>query len=139
MPSYFFLDFATPEITSQTKMDPVAYIIGRCFQSLVVNKVAADIKASTESDNALGFLSEILGTGCDNLKLWLEQPGAIELVNAVVLAFDDIGSSATETVPSHVLNVIPQTFRILSQAFPVETNFELGLVQIEAHADIPDG
>ena len=139
MPSYFFLDFATPEITSQTKMDPVAYIIGRCFQSLVVNKLAADIKASTESDNALGFLSEILGIGCDNLNLWLEQPGAIELVNAVVLAFDDIGFSATDTVPSYVLDVIPQTFRILSQAFPVETDIGLGLVQIEAHADIPDG
>jgi hypothetical protein len=144
--SDFFLDFATPEITNhiQTEKDPVAYIIGRCFQSLVVNKVAAHIKTSTESDdrlrdNALACLSAILGTECDSLRLWLEQPGAIELLNVVVLVFDNIGPSAMDTVPSYVLDVIPQTFRILSQAFPMGTNIELGLVQIEAHVDIPDG
>ena len=146
MPSYFLLGFATPEITCniQTEKDPVAHIIGRCFQSLVVNKVAAHIKAGTDSDdqlrdNALACLSAILGTGCDNLRLLLEEPGAIELINVVSLAFDDISSPATDTVPSYVLDVIPQTFCILSQAFPGGTNIELGLVQIEAHADIPDG
>ena len=146
MPSYFLLGFATPEITGhiQAEMDPVAHIIGRCFQSLVVNKVVPHIKAGTESDdqlrdNALACLSAILGTGCDNLRLLLEEPGAIELINVVSLAFDDISSPATDTAPSYVLDVIPQTFRILSQAFPRGTNIELGLVQIEAHADIPDG
>jgi hypothetical protein len=146
LPSYFFLDFATPEITNhiQTEKDPATYIIGRCFQSLVVNKVAAHIKTSIESDdhlcdNALTCLSAILGTEYDNLRLWLEHPGAIELLNVVFLAFDDIGSSATDTVPSYVLDVIPQTFHILSRAFPVERNIALGSVQIEAHADIPDG
>jgi hypothetical protein len=146
LPSYFFLDFATPEITGhiQTETDPVANIIGRCFQSLVVNKVAAHIIGRTESDgqlrdNALECLSAILGTECDNFRLWLEQPSAIELLNVVFLAFDDIGTSATDTVPSYVLDVIPQTFRILSQAVSAEMNIELGLIQIEAHADIPDG
>ena len=149
LPSYFYLEFATPEITShiQTEKDPVSHIIGRCFQSLVINKMAAHIKTSTESDdqlrdNALAYLSAVLGIGCDSLSLWLEHPGAIELLNVVFLAFDDIGSSAMDTVPSFVLDVIPQTFRILSQAFPLVMNIELGLVQIEgleAHADISHG
>ena len=143
LPSYFYLEFATPEITShiQTEKDPVAYIIGRCFQSLVLNKVATHIKTTTESDdqlrdNALAYLSAVLGIECDGLRLWLEQPGAIELLNVVFLAFDDIDTYATDAVPSYILDVIPQTFRILSRAFPVKMNIEL---QIEAHANIPDG
>ena len=143
LPAYFYLEFATPEITShiQTEKDAVACVIGRCFQSLVINKVAAHIKTNTEPDdqlrdNALAYLSAVLGIGCDGLSLWLEEPGAIELLNVVFLAFDDIGTYVTDTVPSYVLDVIPQTFGILSQAFPVEMNIEL---QIEAHAVIPDG
>ena len=150
LPSYFYVEFATAELSGhiQAEKDPIAYIIGRCFQSLVINKVAAHIKTSTESDdqlrnNALAYLS--LGIGCDSLSLWLEHPGAIELLNVVFLAFDDIHTDhtyTTDTIPSYVLDVIPQTFRILSQAFPVEINIELGLVRIEgleAHTDIPDG
>ena len=143
LPSYFYLQLAAPEITShiQTEMDPIAYIIGRCFQSLVINNVAAHIKAGNKPDdqlrdNAVAYLSAALGIGRDSLRLWPEQPGAIELLNVVFLAFDDISSSATDAVPSYVLDVIPVTFRILSQAFPVDRNIEL---QIEAHADIPYG
>jgi hypothetical protein len=141
--AYFFVDFATPEIIRhfRTEKDPISYVIGRCFQALIVSKGAAYIKSRTDSDvqlrnKVLTCLSAILDTGSDDLRLWLEHPGAIELLNLVFLAFDDIGSSATDTVPSYVLDVIPQTFRILSQAF---SSIELGLVQIGAHADIPDG
>ena len=149
MPSYFLLDLSTPEITRhiQTEADPISHIIGRCFQSLVVNNVAAQINTSTESDdqfrnNVLACSSAILGTERDNFNLWLKHPGAMELLNVLFLAFDDIGPSATDTVPSYVLDVIPQTFRIISQAFPAEMNIEPGLVRIEgleAYTDILDG
>jgi hypothetical protein len=146
LPAYFFVEFATPEIIHhiRTEKDPISYVIGRCFQALIVSKGAAYIKSRTDLDvqlrsKVLMCLSAVLDTVSDELRLWLEQPDAIELLNLVFLAFDNIGSSATDTVPSYILDVIPQTFRILSQGFPVEMNTKLGLIQIEAHADIPDG
>jgi hypothetical protein len=144
LPSYFFLDLATPEIIHhiKTEKDPVTHMIGRCFQALVVSKVAAYIKSLTHSDvqlrsKALACLSAILGTDHGDLSLWIEKPGTIELVNIVLLAFGGISSLATDTVPSYVMDVIPQTFSILSQALPAEINSEFD--QIDAQKDISDG
>jgi hypothetical protein len=150
LPSHFFLDFATPEIIRyiQTETDPVAHMIGCCFQALVVAKVADYIKSLTDSDvelrnKALACLSAILGTETGDLSIWMEMPGTIELVNIVLLAFGGIGSLATDTktdtVPSYVLDVVPQTFSILSQALPAEINTGLKLDQIDARKDTPDG
>ena len=146
LPSYFFLDFATPEIIRhiQTEKDPIAHMIGRCFQALVVSKVAAHIKSLTDSDvqlrnKALACLSAILRTEIGDLTLWIENPGTIELVNIVLLAFGGISSLVTDRVPSYVMDVVPQTFNILSQALPAEINTELGLDQTDAQTDIPDG
>ena len=145
LPSYFF-DFATPEIINhiRTEKDTISYVIGRCFQSLIVSKGAAYIKLRTNSDahlrnKVLTCLSAILDTGSNELRLWLEKPGAIELLNLILLAFDDISSFAVETVPSYILDVIPQTFSILSQAIPTEINTEVELYKIDAQEDIPDG
>ena len=146
LPSYFFLEFSTPEITRhiQTEMDPVSYIIGRCFQALLVSKGAAYIKSFAESDvqlrnKALACLSTIVDTESDDLRLWLEQPGAIELLNLAFLTFDGITPSTTDTMPSYVLDVIPQTFSILSHALPAEINIDPGLDYIDVQADITDG
>ena len=146
LPSYFFLDFATPEIIRhiQTEKDPIAHVIGRCFQALIVGKVAAHIKSLTDSDvqlrnKALACLSAILGSEICDLTLWMENPGTIELVNIVLLAFGGVSSLATDTVPSYVMDVVPQTFNILSQALPAEINTELELDQADAQTDIPDG
>jgi hypothetical protein len=146
LPAYFFVDFATPEIIRhiRTEKDPILYVIGRCFQALIVSKGAAYIKSHTDSDvqlrnKVLACLSAILDTGSDELGLWLEQPGAIELLSVVFLAFDDASSFGAETMPPYVLDVIPQTFGILSQALPTEINTEPGLYQIDARTDNLDG
>ncbi|KAI9446263.1 hypothetical protein H4582DRAFT_544764 [Lactarius indigo] len=85
----------------------------------------------------LACLSAILGTKSDEVKLWLRQPGSIELVNTLFLAFGDIGSLSADTVPSYVLDVVPQTFGILSQTLPAEIKTKLGPDQKHALADIP--
>ena len=146
LPSYFFLDLATPEIIHhiQTEKDPVAHMIGRCFQALVVGKVATHIKSLTDSDVQLGnktlaCVSAILCTEISDLTLWMENPGTIELVNIVLLASGGISSLAADVVPSYVMDVVPQTFNILSQALPAEINTELELDQTDAQTDIPDG
>jgi hypothetical protein len=143
LPSYFFLDLATPDIIRQiqTDNDPIAHMIGRCFQALVVGKVVAQIKSLTHSDvqlsnKVLACLSAILGTERDDLSLWVEKPGTIELVNILVFAFGGISSLSTDPVPSYVMDVVPQTFSILSQALPAEINSE---IEINAQKDISDG
>ncbi|KAH9079594.1 hypothetical protein EDB83DRAFT_1292238 [Lactarius deliciosus] len=143
LPSYFTHALASPEIIRliQAEKDPVAHVMGRCFGALIVNNLVAYIKSRTDenaqiNDKVLGCLSAILGTESRDLKLWLRQPSAIELTNVVFLAFGDIGSLAADTVPPYVLDVVPQTFSILSQALPAEINTEN---QIRALADIPDG
>ncbi len=142
-----FLDLAGLEITRhiRTEKDPASRVMGRCFEALVVNNLAALIKSRSNSTvqiraKARGCLSAILGTESSDVMHWMSQPGAIELVNIVFLALGDIGSLAADTVPSYVLDVVSQTFNILSQALPAEINTELGLVdRIHAPADIPDG
>jgi hypothetical protein len=146
LPAYFFVEFSTPEIIRhiRTERDPISYVIGRCFQALVVSKGAAYIKSRADSDvqlrnKVLTCLSAILDIGSDELRLWLEQRGAIELLSLVFLAFDDASSFGAETMPLYTLDLIPRTFGILSQALPTEINTEPGLYQIDAQADNPDG
>ncbi|KAI9446264.1 hypothetical protein H4582DRAFT_543915 [Lactarius indigo] len=146
LPSYFTHALASPEIIRliQAEKDPVAHVMGRCFGALIVNNLVAYVKSRTDSntqinDKVLGCLSAILGTESRDLKLWLKQPSAIELTSTVFLAFGDIGSLAADTVPPYVLDVVPQTFSILSQVLPAEINAELGLNQIRTLTDISDG
>ena len=146
LPVYFFLDISTPDIIHRiwTEKDPISYVIGRCFQALIISNGAACLKSCNEPDvhlhnQVLTCLSDILDTGSDELRLLLEKPGAIELLNLVFLAFDDISSFAAETVPSYILDVISQTFSTLSRALPTEINTNVGLYNIDAQAGIPDG
>ena len=141
-----FLDVAGPEITRhiRTEKDQASRVMGRCVEALVVTNLVARIKSRTDStvqsnDEALKCLSTILGTGSHDVMLWLSQPGAIELVNLIFLAFGAIGSLAADTVPSYVLDVVAQTFSIVSRAFPDDIYYELELYQIHAPMDNPDG
>ena len=146
LPSYFPRALASKEIVRRihTERDPVSRVVGRCFCALVVMKLVADFRSRADSnvqisDDELVCISAILGTPDNDMTYWLKQPGAIELMNVAFLAFDDIGSFAADTVPSYVLDVIPETFSIISQSLPAEISIEPGLDQTDAQTDIPGG
>jgi len=144
--SYFPRTLASPEIIRLIRIekDPVAHVIRRCFEALVISKVAACIRSRTHSnvhisDEELVCLSAILGTERRDIMHCLKHPGAIELMNIVFLASGDIGSSAPDTVSPYILDVVPQTFSTHSQALPAEINTVLGLDQIFAPGNILNG
>ena len=145
LPSYFLRVLASDGIVSRIceERDPVSRVVGRCFCALVVIKLVADLRSRTDSDVQIGFdeaycIKNILEIWRD-LDFWLEQPGAVELMNVAFLAFDDISSFAADTVPSYVLDVIPETFSIISQSLPTEINTESELDQIDEQTEIPGG
>ena len=132
LPSYFprtlTVTVAGPEITHlfQTEQDHLSRLIGRCFDALAVKKLVANVRLSTDSnipisDDGLVWLSASLGTLPDVIKLCLECPGAVELVNMVSFALGDVGPLDLRKLPSHVYDVVRQTLAILSQALPAET------------------
>ena len=72
----------------------------------------------------------------------LEEPGIVEIYNVILLALHDFNFLAADKVevPSYVVqDVLPQTFSILSRAFPAEINTELGLdhwINIQANVTL---
>ncbi|KAH9056346.1 hypothetical protein EDB87DRAFT_1637418 [Lactarius vividus] len=141
-----FLDLAGLEVTRhiRTEKDQASRVMGRCVEALVVNNLVAHTNSRTNStvqisDKTLGCFSAILGTESRDVMLWLNQLGAIEFVNIVFLAFGDIGALAADTLPSYVLNVVPQTFSILYQALPSKISTEFQPDQIDAPVGIHDG
>ena len=132
LPSYFFLVLATPELSRhiQIEMDPVTRAIGRCFEALIVDNLAACVKSRTDStaqnsDKAFACLLAILGTEHSNLRFWLGLPGAVGLANMVSLTFSGIDSLFSDTVPSDVLDMMQLTFGFLSRRLPAELYAEL--------------
>ncbi len=126
------LDLAGLEITRliRTEKDQASRVLGRCVEALVVSNLAARIKSHTDStvqisDEALTYLSAILGTESRDLRLLLGRPGAVELANMVSLIFSEIDSLFSDTIPSDVLDMIQQTYGILSPTLPAELNAEM--------------
>jgi hypothetical protein len=145
LPSYFPNAFATEEIIriSETEQDPVSCVVGRCFSSLVVLKLVADARSRNDayfqlSTDELGCLRTFFNSYYD-FNPWRTEPEAIELIIVVFFACSDFNFLAADTarLPPYVLDLIPQTFNILSQALPVELNSELGLNQIFSHVNVP--
>ena len=148
LPSYFSSTFASFEITNliRAEKDPVSRVVGCCFGALVVTKLVADIRLRTDSniqvsDSELECLSAMFRTTSDDSRFCLEQPGAIEVVNIVLLVSDYFNFLAADpAVPSLALNVIPETFSILTRALPAEISTEDGLDQMDPQVNIcPDG
>src|SRR6266702_1384968 len=145
MPFYFPRTLASPEIIRciQTERDPVIRVTGLCFGALVVTKLAADVKSSTDSDvqisdEQLACLSAILGTESRDVRLCLTQPGVVQLASMVSLALDD-ASLVANAVPSDVLDVVQQTLEILSQTIPAEETIELPPDLSNAQTNISGG
>ncbi|KAH9180730.1 hypothetical protein EDB89DRAFT_60432 [Lactarius sanguifluus] len=132
LPSYFTLAIASPEIIRliQAEKDPVAHMIGRCFGALIVNNLVTYVKSHTDSnaqsgDEVLGYLSAILGTESRDLRLSLGRAGTVELANMLSLIFSEIDSLLPDTAPSDVLDMIQQTYSILSRTLLTELNDKL--------------
>ena len=122
LPSYIGIAFTNPEMTRRIYQDAdiAAQVIGRCVGGLVVTKLAADLKLKPPNEWEHACLGAILGTGSRDVRHCLTQPGAIELVNMVSLAFSS-SLWATE-VPPDVCDVLQQTLAILSKAIPAQEN-----------------
>ena len=125
LPSYVYGAFANPEMTRRIhqETDLTTGVIGRCVETVVVSKLAADINSRRNTqdpvnDYELACLSTILRTKTDDLMLLLRHPGAIELTNMVFLASHDIHSFTLQTVPSYMLVVVKETSGSLFQALP---------------------
>ncbi len=120
LPSYVSIAFTHTETTPHIREegDVAAHVIRRCIGALVVNKLVADINARTPpvNDAELACLSAILGTNSQDVTLLLSHPGAIQLANIVFLMLDDIYDNPSWSPTSDVLDVVRQTFGILSQA-----------------------
>ena len=146
--SHFSNTFSSSETINliRAEKDPVSRVVGCCFGALVVTKLVTDIRLRTDSniqvsDSELECLSAIFRTTSEDSMFCLEQPGAIEVINIVLLESDYFNFLAADpAVPSLALNVIPETFSILTRALPAEISTEDGLDQMDPQVNIcPDG
>jgi hypothetical protein len=110
----------------QTEQDLVTRLLGHCFGSLVVKKLANDIISPTDRSivadyKHLGRLSYILGATNEQVRGWLGQEGAIDLANVISLTsaeMETLVASGTKGVPTDVVDVFRQTLSILAEGIP---------------------
>jgi hypothetical protein len=145
LPSCIYISFLNPEVTLHIRShtDPIVHVIGNCVLALVVNMLAADINARTipVNDVELACLSVILRVDSQDVTHWLSHPGAIQFANFVFLMdniyYDDDSCSPT----SDLLDVVRQTFSILSQGHPVpaQLDTEMRLDLTDTLIEVPKG
>jgi hypothetical protein len=135
--------FASPQVIRwfQTEKDFAARLLGRCFGSLVVRKLANDIDSrrtltgEPPTTAEMPCLSSILGTTGEQLWGWLDHKGAIDLANVTSLAsggLDTLIDSGAKGVPADVLDVFQQTLDILGKGmFPSPSNVEWDTDQVK--------
>ena len=88
----------------QTEEDRCIRLLGRCFWSLIVKKLANDIAsrshtAAPATTEEIACLSRILGATGGQVKHWLGRIGAVDLANIVHLAsgeFETVITSRTD-------------------------------------------
>jgi hypothetical protein len=115
--------FASPDVIRwiQTERDFAVRLLGRCFGSLVVKKLASDIASPARTDipptvAEIACLKTILGATGEQVLAWLGNKGAIDLANVTLLSSAQLEtpvSGGTRGVPAEVGDVFQQTLRIL--------------------------
>ena len=142
LPSYIYIAFTEPRITQCIlgKGDIAAHVIGRCVGALVVTKLVADINARNlpVSDAESACLTAILGDDYQDVTHWSSLPGAIQFLNIVFLISDNIIDDSWSPT-SDVLDVVQETFCILSQALPAPLNAQMQLDLTDALMVISEG
>ncbi|KAF8265185.1 hypothetical protein EI94DRAFT_1860664 [Lactarius quietus] len=134
----FPIHLITPEIARRihTEDDILVRVIGRCFASLVVNRLAA--KSKPFMGHEVACLSAVLGTEKHAAIYQYFMPGVVQLINIVSFAFSKVSSFVADTVPPYVLHIVGQTIGTLTQALPAELCVELQLNQADSWMNIPD-
>lgn len=120
--------------------DIVPHVIRRCVGALVVNKLAADINARTlpVNDAELACLSAILDIDNKDVTYLLFPPGAIQFANMMFLVSDNVYDSLwTSTLD--VLDIVRETFSIISQALPAQLGAEMQVDLTDSFLDVLKG
>ncbi|KAH9011163.1 hypothetical protein EDB85DRAFT_2160251 [Lactarius pseudohatsudake] len=143
LPSYIPDTLASPEITRRVRAeeDIGVRVLGRCFEALVVNKLAADIDSRTVPVTNAEFacLSAILDTEDGSVGLLLRQPGAVIIANMISFKFDEVSTLVANTIPSDVLDLVQQTLGILTQVLPTQESAAPQLDQPNAMTNVSNG
>ncbi|KAF8258478.1 hypothetical protein EI94DRAFT_1786065 [Lactarius quietus] len=119
--------FASPQVIDwiQNENNFALRLLGRCFASLIVKKLANDIKSPTRTSfstimSEIACISYILNATRDQVLKWRDQKGAIDLANVAFLALGEF-----ETLPASVavtegdmVDVYQKTLHILIEGFP---------------------
>jgi hypothetical protein len=137
-----FIAFTYPRITRciLEKGDIAALVTGRCVGALVVNKLVADMNAHTllVNDAELALLSTILGIKSKDVTHWLNSPGTIHFANIIFL-MDDVYDNDSWSPTSDVLDVVQQTFSILSRSLSVQPGTEMRLDLTDIEMEVSKG
>ena len=112
--------FASPEVIGwiRTEPDPAIRLLGRCFGSLVVKKLASDIASRTNLagiTEEMACLSYILDAPGGQVRDWLDQDRAIDLENIISLASGEFARLVTSGAEADVADVFQQTLGILAE------------------------
>ncbi|KAF8261194.1 hypothetical protein EI94DRAFT_822139 [Lactarius quietus] len=128
--------FITPEIARRihAEDDIAVCVIGRCFASLVANRLAAKSKPFTDDEVACLSAIHCIETSAATYS----TPGVVQLIGIVSLTFVDVNSLVADTVPPYVLHIVGQTISTLTQALSAELCIELQLNQADSWMNVPD-
>jgi hypothetical protein len=142
LPSYVHAVFATREMIRriQCEEDLAARLIGRCFNSLIAQKLARDIisrraQGHHPRDAELSCLADILGKTNSEVTELLSQPGAIDLASIVSLTSSEIETFVKESVPGLPL-VPPEVQDIFQKSLVILTEIFLALPNVELPHDL---
>ncbi|KAH9038193.1 hypothetical protein EDB85DRAFT_2287606 [Lactarius pseudohatsudake] len=109
--------FASPQVIRwvQTEQDFATRLLGRCFGSLVVKKLAKDITRGGYITADIAYLSSILGATGEQVRLHRD---AIDLMNVISLTsgeLETLVASGFKELPLDVRDVFQQTLSILAK------------------------
>jgi hypothetical protein len=136
--SYVRAVFASPDVIRwiQTEKDFAVRLLGRCFGSLVVKKLASDIASAARTPTVaeIACFKTILNATGDQVWAWLDLKGAIDLANVTLLASAELETlvvDGTRGVPADVGDVFQQTLGILGEGmFSSEAKVEWDTSQV---------
>ena len=151
--------FASPQVIRwyRSETDLAVRLLGRCFGSLVVKKLANDINSrrtltgDPPTTAEMACLSSILTATGERVSRWLDQKGAVALENVTFLASGELETlvdTGFKGVPVDVVDVFQQTLDILANGmFSSQADIEWDTDQVAhfhkiyskfAKAPVPD-
>ncbi|KAI9457994.1 hypothetical protein BJY52DRAFT_446804 [Lactarius psammicola] len=145
LPPNIYITFSNPEMTRHIREqhDPTFRVVGCCVMALVVNKLMAKIAGCTLpcnlKDTELACLSAILGINSRDVTIFLFDPDSIRFTNMIFLLSDDIYRSPLWSPTLDVLDMVRQTFNILSQALPARLGAKVPLDLTDTLKDVSKG